>query len=63
MTPFQILELAEGLVTLVGNLTAQIIKIKALAAKAGATDEQLSALDVRLSAAIAARQSEETKTQ
>jgi len=54
-----ILKIASALVSVIGSATNEIAKLKVLAAGAGATDEQLADLDVRLTAAIAARQAEQ----
>lgn len=54
-----ILLLANGLISIAGNLAEQIARVKAAAKKAGATDEQLAELDLKLSAAIAAREAEQ----
>ena len=59
MDPLTILALANGLVAVVGNITAEVLQLKALAAANGATDAQLQALDDALSLAIAARKAEQ----
>ena len=51
--------LLEYLIGLVGSMVALIGKLKAEAKTAGATDLQLDALDVRLTAAIAAREADQ----
>jgi len=53
------ISLAEYLIGLVGSMVTLIGKLKAEAKTAGATDAELDALDVRLTAAIAARQAEQ----
>jgi hypothetical protein len=53
------LEVAKGLIGLVGDISAQIAKLKLSAAAAGASDEELATLDVKLTAAIAAREAEQ----
>ena len=55
----QILNLTHGLIGLAGGLAVQIALLKGLAKQAGATNEQLAALDVRLTAALAALQAEQ----
>jgi hypothetical protein len=55
-----ILQVGVGLAGMVGQLVTQIVQIRSLAQQAGATDAQLDALEVRLSAAIAARQAEQS---
>jgi len=51
--------LLEYLIGLVGSMVALIGKLKAEAKAAGATDAELDALDVRLTAAIAARDADQ----
>ena len=53
------ISLAEYLIGLVGSMVTLIGKIKAEAKSAGATDAELDALDVRLTAAIAARDADQ----
>ena len=59
MDIFTILAIINALIGTVGNLTTEIVVLKQLAKQAGATDEQLDALDVRLTAALAARKAEQ----
>jgi hypothetical protein len=55
----QYLTMAEYLISLVGTIVGLIAKLKGQAAAAGATDAELDALDVRLTAAIAAREADQ----
>jgi hypothetical protein len=59
MTPLALLALINSLLTVVGTAVAVIADLKAHAKAAGATDEQLAELDVRLTAALAVRRAEQ----
>ena len=51
--------MAEYLISLVGTIVGLIAKLKGQAKAAGATDAELDAIDVRLTAAIAAREADQ----
>jgi hypothetical protein len=51
--------LLESLIGMVGRMVALINKLKDEARAAGVTDEQLLAMDVRLTAAIAGREADQ----
>jgi hypothetical protein len=58
MSPSQILALATSALSAVETLITYIVKLKAMAAAAGATDAELADVDVRLTEAIARREAE-----
>jgi hypothetical protein len=60
MDPLTIIAVINGLIAAAGNIAVTIAKLKAVAAENGATDEQLADLDVRLTAALAAREAEQS---
>jgi hypothetical protein len=51
--------MAEYLISLVGTIVGLIAKLKGQAKVAGATDAELDALDVKLTVAIAARETDQ----
>ena len=53
------LGLANSLILIAGNIAAQIVALRSLAQAAGATNAELDDLDVRLTAALAARKAEQ----